>query len=284
MSDSTQVSVQRGKAELALPLVCDSPHSGVVYPADFGHALTMDDLRTGEDTHVERLWDHATEVGATLIAAQFPRSYIDTNRSLLDLDAEMLAEPWPDRVEPSPKTELGYGLIWRQVRKGTPIYTRKLSVAEVRHRIDNCWKPYHEALRTAIDAAVERFGSCWHLDLHSMPHNAYERLGIVSPAPLADFVLGDRHGTSCDADFVAVVKQALERHGYRVAVNDPYQGQELVRLMGRPHEGRHSLQIEVNRKLYMDEATREPNAGFDGLRADLGSVLEEIARYVRARC
>ncbi len=283
MSISSQVSVLRGHADLLLPLVCDSPHSGVTYPADFGHAVAMADLRMGEDTHVERLWAHATEVGATLIAALFPRSYIDTNRSLVDLDADMLAEAWPQPLAPSHKTELGYGLIWRQVRVGTPIYTRKLSVAEVQQRITSCWQPYHDTLRAATDQAFERFGACWHLNLHSMPHDAYQRLGIVSPTPLADFVLGDRGGTSCDAEFLAVVKQAIEAHGYRVAVNDPYVGQELVRLMGRPHEGRHSLQIEINRALYLDESTREPGAGFDKVQADLSEVIEAVAGYVRLK-
>jgi N-formylglutamate deformylase len=283
MNISPQVSVLRGHPELTLPLICDSPHSGVSYPADFGHAVPMADLRMGEDTHVERLWAHTPEVGATLIAALFPRSYIDTNRSLLDLDAEMLAEPWPETLSPSHKTELGYGLVWRQMRVGTPIYARKLSVAEVQQRIATCWRPYHDTLRAATDEAFERFGCYWHLNLHSMPHDAYQRLGIVSPVPLADFVLGDRSGTSCDAEFLAVVKQAIEKHGYRVAVNDPYVGQELVRLMGQPQAGRHSLQIEINRKLYMDEPTREPSAGFGKVQADLSEVIEEVARYVRLK-
>jgi N-formylglutamate deformylase len=116
-----------------------------------------------------------------------------------------------------------------------------------------------------------------------MPHDAYRRLGIVSPTPLADFVLGDLHGRSCDPGFTQAVKQALERHGFRVAVNDPYEGQELVRQMGAPHENRHSLQVEIHRGLYMDEATREPLPQFDALRATLAQVLREIAAWVRER-
>ena len=282
MGGSAMVSVWPGRTELALPLVCDSPHSGTCYPADFGHAIAKDQLRYGEDTHVERLWDHAPEVGATLIAAHFPRTYIDVNRSLGDVDPGMLDGHWP--LVPSAKTALGMGLLWRQVRAGAPIYDRKLSIDEVKRRVEQCWRPYREALREAAERALAAFGACWHLNLHSMPHDARERLGIVSPAPLADFVLGDLRGRSCDPEFLLLVQQAIEAHGYRVDVNDPYAGQELVRVMGEPREGRHSLQIEINRSLYMNEATREPNAHFEHLRADLASVLEEVARYVRMRC
>jgi len=281
MTASPWVSVVQGRAEFALPLLCDSPHSGTRYPDDFGHALPLADLRSGEDTHVERLWGHAPEVGAALLAAHFPRTYIDPNRTLADLDAGMLDEPWHGALAPSRKAELGIGLIWRQVRAGAPIYARKLSALEVQQRIDHCWTPYHAALQGLAAEALGRWGRYWHLNLHSMPHNAYQRLGIDSPTPLADFVLGDLHGRSCSAEFVHTVKGALEAHGFRVAVNDPYEGQELVRLMGQPREGRHSLQIEVNRSLYMNERTREPNAHFDDVRLSLSSVLEEIARYVR---
>lgn len=283
MPASSWVSVTHGREEFALPLLCDSPHSGVRYPDDFGHALPLADLRSGEDTHIERLWGHAPEVGATLLTAHFPRTYIDPNRQLADLDPAMLSEPWHAPHALSRKTELGIGLIWRQVRVGMPIYARKLSAAEVQRRIDLCWKPYHATLQTLSDDVLRRWGRCWHLNLHSMPHNAYQRLGIESPTPLADFVLGDLYGKSCDAEFVQAVKRALETHGFRVAVNDPYEGQELVRLMGDPAAGRHSLQIEINRSLYMDERTREPHAHFDDLRHSLSSVLEEIARYIRAK-
>lgn len=278
------LAVHPGRTELALPLVCDSPHSGTDYPADFGHAIARSDLRHAEDTHVDRLWDHAPAVGATLVVAHFPRTYIDVNRSLADVDPGMLRGHWPDPLAPSPKTALGMGLLWRQVRLGAPIYDRKLSIGEVRRRIERCWQPYRAALRETSDCAIAAFGACWHLNLHSMPHDAYERLGIASPTPLADFVLGDRRGRSCDRDFLMTVKHAIEAHGYRVAINDPYEGQELVRVMSEPGEGRHSLQIEVNRSLYMNEATREPNAHFEDLRADLASVLEEVARHVRVRC
>ena len=61
--------------------------------------------------------------------------------------------------------------------KATPIYDRKLTLAEVRHRIQAYYEPYHAALSRAIGDTVRRFGAVWHLNLHSMPNDAYERLG-----------------------------------------------------------------------------------------------------------
>jgi N-formylglutamate deformylase len=284
MGDTSWVEVTPpARAQAALPLVCDSPHSGTHYPADFGHALPLERLRGGEDTHVQTLWSHASEVGATLIAARFPRTYIDPNRALDDLDVSMLADAWPGPVSPSKKTALGIGLIWRQVGADAPIYARRLSADEVQRRIECCWLPYRQALLQARETALREFGQCWHLNLHSMPSNAYERLGLRTDTPLADVVLGDLHGQSCDGEFLDAVRRALVARGFRVAVNDPYPGQELVRLMGDPKRHMHSLQVELNRALYMDEATRRPNAGFDAVRTALGHALDDIAGHVRAR-
>lgn len=265
----------------ALPLVCDSPHSGIEYPADFASRLPLAQLRGGEDTHVDALWRDAPAHGATLIAAHFPRSYIDANRELGDLDPELLDGPWPEPLAPGEKTRLGYGLIWRQIGRGLPIYDRKLTVAEVRARIDNCWRPYHAALGAAVEQAHARFGAVWHLNLHSMPNNAFERLGLTRSDKLADFVLGDRDGTTCEPALLDLIEARLLAHGYTVARNDPYKGVALIGRIGRPAERRHSLQIEIRRPVYMDEGTRAPNAGFEPLRACLNAVLADVAAHVR---
>ncbi|WP_420996940.1 N-formylglutamate amidohydrolase [Cupriavidus sp. 30B13] len=265
----------------ALPLVCDSPHSGTQYPADFGAAVSGPRLRGGEDTHVEALWEAVPRAGGTLVAANFPRVYIDPNRMLDDLDPALLDGAWPELLAPGEKTRLGYGLIWRNLDAATPLYDRKLSLQEVRNRIDSYYRPYHQALAAAVEAAHARFGAVWHLNLHSMPNNAYERLKIRSERALADFVLGDRDGTTCEPAFVALVADELRAMGYTVACNDPYKGVQLIAQIGRPAERRHSLQIEIRRPLYMDEATRERNAGFTRLQADLGRLVERIAAYLR---
>jgi N-formylglutamate deformylase len=266
-----------------IALVCDSPHSGTDYPQDFGHAVALAELRQCEDTHVESLWASVPRVGGTLLHAHFPRSYIDANRACTDIEPELLGEPWPGDVRPSQRClELGNGLLYSRTNSLTPIYTRRLGAAEVRHRIDTCWRPYREALRSLIDRTRRRFGRVWHLNLHSMPSNAYERLGIASDRPLADVVLGDLHGRSCSIAFTRCVAGAFGALGYSVSVNDPYAGQDLLREHGRPEDGCESLQVELNRRLYLDEVTREPQARFERVRHDINRVLGEVARFIDA--
>lgn len=267
----------------AIPLVCDSPHSGTTYPADYAHAVPRALLRGGEDTHVEALWQAVPAAGGTLLHAHFPRTYIDANRTLDDLDPDLLASPWPEPLAPGEKSRLGFGLVWRNIRADQPIYDRLLTVAEVRNRIESCYRPYHAALAQAVEDTVQRFGGVWHLNLHSMPADAYERLKIASPRPLADFVLGDRDGTTCEPGFVDLLEGALRGRGYTVARNDPYKGVQLIARIGQPARNRHSLQVEIRRPLYMDEATRERNAGFPRVQRDLASVVETLAAYVKTR-
>ena len=278
-----QSYVRRDPTGDVIPLVCDSPHSGTEYPADFGHAVPLAQLRQGEDTHVDELWRDAPEVGATLIAACFPRTYIDPNRTLVDLDPDMIDGQWPEPLAPGAKTRLGKGLIWSRMDPQTPIYDRRLTVAEVQARIDRCYAPYHRALDQAVSERHAKFGALWHLNLHSMPNDAYARLGLDPERELADFVLGDHDGKTCEPGFVDLIESYLLDHGYTVARNDPYKGVQLIAQIGQPALNRHSLQIEIRRPVYMDEATRERNEGFARVQRDLSGLLREVARYVREK-
>ena len=266
-----------------VPLVLDSPHSGNEYPDDFGCVLPLEALWQAEDSYVDELYASGPDVGATLIAARFPRSYIDPNRSVLDIDASLLEAPWPGPALPSAKTARGIGLIWRVLDSGEAIYSRRLTVDEVKHRIVRYHQPYQRAVKDALDSAHRHFGAVWHLNLHSMPAVS----GAVSEEgpgkSRADFVLGDRDGSTCEPGFTALVADALRGMGYQVKVNDPYKGVELVRAFSDPQRHRHSLQIEVNRRLYMDERTRSRNAGFEPLRLNLRMLLEQVARYAGER-
>ena len=265
-----------------LPLVLDSPHSGTDYPADFDHLPPRMLVRQAEDTFVGELYAIAPEIGATLIEALFPRAYIDPNRNVADIDQALLAEPWPGPVTRSRKTELGIGLVWRLAQGGVPMYSRTLSVAEVERRIKRCYEPYHAAVTAAIDERHQQFGAVWHINCHSMPA-VVDVMSDDQGRARADFVLGDRDGTTCEPELTAFVAKTLGAMGYKVAINDPYKGVELVRLHGRPAERRHSLQIEINRRLYLDEATLAKNAGYAKLQANLRRLLDALAGHVRAR-
>ena len=237
------------------------------------------DLRDGEDSFVDDLYLPATDFGIPLLAAQFPRTYLDPNRHRGDIDLELLADPWPHEYVPSGKARIGKALVWRTLDDGRPIYGRRLKVDEITRRIEQMHAPYHSALRALLDSAHDRFGVVFHLNCHSM--NAVSgKMGEGGAGKArADFVLGDRDGTSCETGFTQFVRAALAGFGYDVKVNDPYKGVELVKAYSNPAAGRHSLQIEINKRLYMDEDARTKAAGYPTLRANLTRLVEAIRDY-----
>ena len=263
------------------PLVLDSPHSGTVYPEDFRPACDLATLRRAEDTHVEKLYAFAPAMGAAWIEAHFPRSYLDANRDTTELDTALLDGPWTEPLSTDPrvlaKVRLGKGLIWKLTDEGLPIYDRLLGVDEVRARIDNCWRPYHAAVAEAIDAAHARHGYSIHINCHSMPAVAGSHATDFPGLVHADFVIGDRDGSTADPALSQSICEHLRARGYSVDYNHPYKGVELVRRHGRPAGQRHSIQVEVNRRLYMDEATLAlDEAGAARLQADLRSMVEML--------
>jgi N-formylglutamate amidohydrolase len=265
--------------EMEAPLVLDSPHSGAHYPDDFGFCCPLPVLRRAEDAYVDELYEAAPDFGATLIGAVFPRSYLDVNRAPNDIDPHILTGSIPKMFQPNPVTRVG--LVRRHAQPGVPIYDRKLSADEVLARIERCHTPYHQELAETCDRLHRKFGAVWHINCHSMPSYGNRRNGVTGEH--GDFVLGDRDGTTCEAEFTDFVARFLRGLGYDVRINEGYKGVEIVRRHGRPTDGRHSLQIEVDRSLYMDQKTLEKLAGFDRLKTDLARLVEAVAGYVRAR-
>lgn len=281
MTDPSLIRLH-GPQRPALPLVLDSPHSGTCFPADFGAAVSDDALRDGEDCFIDALWLPATARGIPLLAAEFPRTYLDVNRHAGDVDLDLLDGPWPEAHVPSGKARIGKALIWRTLDDGRPIYDRRLSVAEVQRRIALCHAPYHARLRELLDAAHAQHGLVLHLNCHSMNAVSGAMGEGGAGRTRADIVLGDRDGTTCAPALTALVRDTLAARGYGVAVNDPFKGVELVRAHSAPAAGRHSLQLEVNKRLYMDEPSRSRHAGFDRLQADLMDLLAVLAEAARS--
>lgn len=247
------------------PVVFASPHSGANYPSDFlgNSRLTALALRRSEDAFVDELFAGAPVHGAPLLRALFPRAYLDPNREPFELDPEMFQDPLPAYANTrSPRVRGGLGTIARVVASGSEIYRDLLPFAEARHRIDTFYRPYHDALSGLIERTCRAFGACLVVDCHSMPSIG----GPMDEDPgrtRVDFVLGDRYGTSCAPSVVERAQRTLEDLGYRVARNTPYAGGYTTSHYGRPEAGIHVLQIEINRRLYMDERAIEklPNFG-----------------------
>src|SRR5271165_6070116 len=262
-----------------MPLVFDSPHSGSSYPEDFQFCCPFDVLRMAEDTYVDELYGAAPALGATLIGAVFPRSYLDPNRAVDDLDTALIDGTWPTPLAPSHQTRSGLGLVRRVSRPATPIYDRKLDVTEIMARLDRYHAPYHRVLDEACHRLRGKFGAVWHVNCHSMPSQSSGRKG----GHCADFVLGDRDGTTCEPEFTEFVARVLRGRGYTVRINEVYKGVEIVKRHGRPAAHRHSLQIEVDRALYMDQKTLEKSLGFNQVRADITELIEALQRFASAR-
>jgi N-formylglutamate deformylase len=196
------------------------------------------------------------------------------------VDLELIDGPWPWEYRPSGKARLGKSLIWRTLEDGRPIYARKLSAETVRGRIERVHTPYHARLKETLDAAHRRFGKVYHINCHSMRCVAGKQSADGEGNVRPDFVLGDRDGTTCEPRFTELVRKTLADMGYRVTVNDPYKGVELVRAYSDPKAARHSLQIEINKQLYMDEKTLAKSAGFSTLQKNLGELLQALAHEI----
>jgi N-formylglutamate deformylase len=274
--DFSVVTTAAPAAEHLSAVVLDSPHSGTDYPADFAYACDFSLLRRAEDTFVEQLYDFAPSLGVPLVHAHFPRSYLDANRNPAEIDNALFAQPWEGFVLDSPKVALGKGLIWRLLDDGLPLYSRKLKHAEVQRRIDKCWLPYHAAVKTALDAAVAAHGHVLHINCHSMPSVAGALSTGYKGEKHPDFVVGDRDGTSAHPALSAWLVKYLRAQGYSVALNHPYKGVELVRRYSNPLAGRHSIQLEINRALYMHEAELQKNAEFDELKLVLHDLVFDL--------
>jgi N-formylglutamate deformylase len=264
-----------------VPIVFDSPHSGFEFPSDFRPIATRAQIRTTWDAYVDELCAGVVDAGATLLAARFPRAYIDVNRAADDIDPEVLDTPWPAPVAPSDYSTRGMGLIRRFALRGVPMYDRRLTVAEVAARIDDFYTPYRRALQAALDGAWRRYGAVWHFNCHSMKSQGR------SPArgrrvERADFVIGDRHGTTAPPDLTAWVATFFSTRGYRVEINRPYRGADIVRTHGDPARRRYSLQIEINRALYMNEASGVRRAGLTRLQRELGDFARAMAGHARS--
>jgi N-formylglutamate deformylase len=272
-----------GHGQARTSLVLDSPHSGVDIPADFGSVLSSEELRDGEDCFIDELYLPATARGVPLLAAQFPRTYLDVNRHAGDIDLALLDGPWPADGPvphtPSGKADIGKALLWRTLDDGRPIYQRKLGVAEVLQRIQHYHQPYHQALRGLLDAAHARHGVVHHINCHSM--NAVSgAMGQGGAGQVrADFVLGDRDGTTCAPEITAFVREHLQGLGYEVKVNDPFKGVELVRAYANPAAGRHSLQLEINKRLYLQDGSLNKSAGFARLQQELMGLIDRFLSH-----
>jgi N-formylglutamate amidohydrolase len=258
-----------------IPFVFNAPHAGAIYPAAFLAASRLDPmaLRRSEDAFVDELFSTVPDLGAPLLAARFPRAYLDLNREPYELDSRMFDGRLPPFANTrSMRVAGGLGTIPRIVADGQEIYQSRLPVDEALHRIEWLYKPYHRTLRQLVRRTAETFGQAILIDCHSMPSSSVSR----DDGSKADIVLGDRYGTSCATLLIDLVEAALRSRGYTVIRNKPYAGGFITEHYGEPALGRHALQIEINRALYMDERAMQKKPGFGAIAADLSLAFAQV--------
>jgi N-formylglutamate amidohydrolase len=281
VSSQAAYIVRRAAAEGApppTPLVFASPHSGRLYPDDMMAAAALDaqTIRRSEDAFVDELISGAPALGAALITARLARAYVDVNREPFEFDSSMFAEELPEFARSrTARVAAGLGAIPRVVSEGREIYSRKLTFAEASDRIETAHRPYHAALSRLIGEAHAAHGFAILIDWHSMPAAAARSNGRERPC---DMVLGDRFGAACSSLLPSRADRELETLGYRVARNTPYAGGYTTEFYGRPTRRTHALQIEINRSLYLDEASLIPTEGFQRLKDDLEQLTLRLAQ------
>lgn len=271
--------------EQRVPFVFASPHSGSIYPPAFVRTSALDPLtlRRSEDIYVDQIFSIATDFGAPLVRALFPRAFLDPNREPYELDQSMFMDKLPPYVNShSPMVASGLGTIAKIVSTGVNIYTCKLLFSEAKQRIDAFYFPYHSILAELVKTTQQRFGYCVLIDCHSMP-SVPERDIIEADSDLlkqADIVLGDCFGLSCARPFMLAAEQALQACGYLVTRNRPYAGGYTTRRYGQPTRRLHALQIELNRKLYVDESTYQPLPGLVMLKQAITTMIAALVMVV----
>lgn len=253
-------------------VVADSPHSGRDYPADFGYACPLDELRKAEDARLDELYSFLPQIGVAFLQASFPRAYIDPNRQD-SVSARYAAAPG------GVYTPSDAGLVRAHCtpRSAEKIYDRVLSLKEVFARVAGYWQPYHDRLEQLVDDAKARHGRAVHLDLHSMP-SVFDRAGTQVNA--YDVILGTRDGTSAPPALAAHLCRLFAAKGYRTGIDvNSFKGREIVRRTGNPADNRHAIQVEINRRLYLNEETLELSGGFGAVQKDLKEILTDFTVF-----
>jgi N-formylglutamate amidohydrolase len=263
-------------AEWRAPIIFNSPHSGSVYPHDFLSASRIDlaALRRSEDSFMDELIAGLSLRGFPTVRVNFPRSYVDVNREPYELDPRMFVGRLPSFANTrSMRVAGGLGTIPRVVGDGQEIYRERIGVDDALARIEALYKPYHRALRRLINKAHQAFGAVVVVDCHSMPS-----IGVSRDEPRRpDVVIGDRYGTSCAPLLPDMVEETMRALGYSIGRNKPYAGGFITEHYGNPASGLHTVQVELNRSVYMDERRRERGPRFEQVAKDFAILADALA-------
>ena len=257
------------------PVVFSSPHSGRNYPKDFvrNSILSKTQLRSSEDAFVEELFGGVIAFGSPLLAASAPRAYVDVNRGGDELDPSIIEGA--KAVYNNPRISSGLGVIPRVVSDRRQIQSGKMSMEEAMKRLETCYAPYHKILTELLAHAKMKFGMAILLDCHSMPNDALQN-AMAPGGARPDIILGNRFGASTRQDVFDVVETALKEVGFAVGRNTPFAGGYITQKYGVPAKNQHTVQIEINRSLYMNEKRIRKNRDFENVQTAIRTASRMI--------
>lgn len=254
-------------------VVFASPHSGAIYPPELlaRSKLSAHQLRRNEDIYIDHLFHSAVAAGSPFLRAAFPRVIVDVNRAANELPPEwQVLNGDSDADQTTPRAAAGLGVVPTYLSETQSIYSRMPDIDDVSNRLKRLYHPYHTTLQELLGTSLSRFGRALLVDCHSMP--GFAPMGSRRP----DIILGDRFGTSCHSDTLALFRDLFTQAGYSVGINYPYAGGYTTTHYGKPHEGVEAIQIEVNRDLYVNPVTLSPKSGYVQLIEDLRVITQEI--------
>lgn len=265
------------------PVVVEVPHAGTHVPLAYLPQMVAPARALGRDADllVDQLYAEAPLEGATLLVARHSRYVVDLNRSEDDVDAGTLqGAAGPPR--------LAHGLLWRQTTEGARALARPLHRDELEARLTAIYRPYHQALWEILEAKRARFGRVVLLAAHSMPSTGRTGHGGSGgrdghDVPRADVVPGTRGRTTAAAALIDCVEAQAKAAGFSVRHDDPYRGGFTTQHYGRPAEGIHVVQVELARRLYMDEETLAPHGeAFAAVRGFCRRLVGALAAEIQA--
>ena len=256
-----------------LPVLLSVPHSGRDYPD-----WLVDMARSGrpplerlEDPYVDRLVWRALKLGCAAVIARAPRAAIDCNRGEEEVDPAVIAHSGPRAV--GSRARGGLGIVPARTHADGYLWRRSITQAQLEERLEAAHRPYHQAIEGELAAVRDRFGAAILIDCHSMPP---PKQGVP------EIVIGDRHGRSCGGWLTAEALAIVSSQGFSAGLNEPFAGGHVLERHGAPERGLHAVQIEIDRRLYLDETLLAPGPGFDRLARLIETLAARLGEAVNA--
>jgi N-formylglutamate deformylase len=250
-----------------VPLLISVPHAGTFVPESIAQGFSLAGSRLADtDWHVDKLYDFARELGASILAANYSRYVVDLNRAP-DSTPLYVANP-TSPVCPTLTFD------------GDPIYVAgaEPNDAEIASRIERFWQPYHQRLAAELAQMREQHGYALLWDAHSIASEVPSLFAGVLP----EFNFGTRDDASCPRAIADQLLDLVTTDGkFGAVLNGRWKGGYITLHYGRPQDRVYAVQLELSRRVYMDEAA---GTGWDPNRAQSAATLISrlLSRYLKA--